>query len=226
MAPHAGPGFFGNCRSGCNEPRTKLEMQITKGSRPAITGPRATRSDPFDPLFPKYPIPNLPFWMLFAPYAVNPFPSSLPGERAFALDLLPWCEKSGYRYSLTDPQALEMTMPTKTKKKSSKTSTKKRKRAAKPKAPQPTMKAAAIDRFGPPEVLTVHAFPVPKAGPKDVLIALHSAGVGIWDSEIRKGEYSVGRKKFPLVLGADGARRAEDENRVGRAQPEVIIDSL
>jgi NADPH:quinone reductase-like Zn-dependent oxidoreductase len=38
-----------------------------------------------------------------------------------------------------------------------------------------------------------------------VLIALHSAGVGIWDSEIRKGEYTVGRKKFPLVLGADGA---------------------
>jgi NADPH:quinone reductase len=67
------------------------------------------------------------------------------------------------------------------------------------------MKAAAIDKFGPPEVLTVHAFPIPKAGPKDVLIALHSAGVGIWDSEIRKGEYSIGRKKFPLVLGADGA---------------------
>jgi NADPH:quinone reductase len=96
-------------------------------------------------------------------------------------------------------------MPIKTRKKTSKTSTKKRKRVAKPKTPQPTMKAAAIDRFGPPEVLTVHAIPIPKAGPKEVLIALHSAGVGIWDSEIRKGEYSIGRKKFPLVLGADGA---------------------
>lgn len=98
-------------------------------------------------------------------------------------------------------------MPTKTRKRTTKTTVRKRKRATTPKAPQPTMKAAAIDKFGPPEVLTVHAFPVPKAGPKDVLIALHSAGVGIWDAEIRKGDYSVGRKKFPLVLGADGAGR-------------------
>ena len=67
------------------------------------------------------------------------------------------------------------------------------------------MKAAAIDKFGPPEVITVRAVPVPKTGAKEVLIALHAAGVGIWDSEIRKGAYSVGRKKFPLVLGADGA---------------------
>ena len=96
-------------------------------------------------------------------------------------------------------------MPTKPRKKTSKAATKRRKRATKPKSPQPTMKAAAIDRFGPPEVLTVHAFPIPKAGAKDVLIALYAAGVGIWDSEIRKGIYSVGRKKFPLVLGADGA---------------------
>jgi NADPH:quinone reductase len=96
-------------------------------------------------------------------------------------------------------------MPTKTRKKASKTPTKRRKKVAKPKSPQPMMKAAAIDKFGPPEVLTVHAIPIPKMGPKEVLIALHAAGVGIWDSEIRKGEYSIGRKKFPLVLGADGA---------------------
>ena len=96
-------------------------------------------------------------------------------------------------------------MPTKTRKKTTRKSASKRKRATKSKSPQRMMKAAAIDRFGPPEVLTIHEFPIPKAGPKDVLIALHSAGVGIWDSEIRKGEYTIGRKKFPLVLGADGA---------------------
>jgi len=69
----------------------------------------------------------------------------------------------------------------------------------------PMMRAAAIDRYGPPEVLTIHSVPVPKVGPKDVLISLLAAGVGIWDAQIRKGEYSVGSKRFPRVLGSDGA---------------------
>ncbi|MGZ3332598.1 MAG: quinone oxidoreductase family protein [Gemmatimonadaceae bacterium] len=67
------------------------------------------------------------------------------------------------------------------------------------------MKAAAIDKTGPPEVLTIHTLPIPKMGPKDVLISLFAAGVGIWDAQIRKGEYSVGSKRFPRVLGSDGA---------------------
>jgi len=73
------------------------------------------------------------------------------------------------------------------------------------KAPVATMKAAAMDRYGPPDVLTIHTIPVPKMGPKDVLISLLAAGVGIWDAQIRKGEYSVGGKRFPRVLGSDGA---------------------
>jgi len=107
------------------------------------------------------------------------------------------------------------------KKRVSKPSTGKRKAARKTKAttarkrkPSPvrtkkaaaaTMKAAAIDRYGPPEVLTIHTVPVPKMGPKDVLISLLAAGVGIWDAQIRKGDYSVGSKRFPRVLGSDGA---------------------
>ena len=67
------------------------------------------------------------------------------------------------------------------------------------------MKAAAIDKTGPPEVLTIHTLPVPKVGPKDVLISLLAAGVGIWDAQIRNGDYSVGSKRFPRVLGFDGA---------------------
>jgi NADPH:quinone reductase-like Zn-dependent oxidoreductase len=67
------------------------------------------------------------------------------------------------------------------------------------------MKAAAIDRTGPPEVLTIHTLPIPKVGSKDVLISLLAAGVGIWDAQTRSGEYSVGSKRFPRVLGADGA---------------------
>jgi len=38
-----------------------------------------------------------------------------------------------------------------------------------------------------------------------VLIALHAAGVGIWDADIRGGWWPQGRPKFPLVLGSDGA---------------------
>jgi len=68
-----------------------------------------------------------------------------------------------------------------------------------------TMKTAAIDRFGPPEVLTPHVLPVPKAGPHEVLIAVHAAGVGIWDAKIRNGTWATGRERFPLVLGTDGA---------------------
>lgn len=67
------------------------------------------------------------------------------------------------------------------------------------------MKAAAIDRFGPPSVLTLHTLPVPEPGPGEVLIALHAAGVGVWDTEIRGGWWPQGRPKFPLVLGSDGA---------------------
>lgn len=68
-----------------------------------------------------------------------------------------------------------------------------------------SMKAAAIDRFGPPEVLTLHTVPIPQAGPGQVLIALHSAGIGEWDADIRRGTYRTGKERFPLVLGVDGA---------------------
>lgn len=75
-----------------------------------------------------------------------------------------------------------------------------------PSRPLPaTMRAAAIDHFGPPNVLTTHTLPVPIPTTRQVLIELHSAGVGIWDAEIRKGDYAEGNERFPLVLGTDGA---------------------
>jgi NADPH:quinone reductase len=67
-------------------------------------------------------------------------------------------------------------------------------------------KAAAIDRFGPPSVITVHALPIPEPGPREILIALEAAGVGVWDESVRDGSWKpAGRAKFPLVLGTDGA---------------------
>ena len=74
--------------------------------------------------------------------------------------------------------------------------------AAAPPLPE-TMAAAAIDRGGGPEVLTLHHLPLPTLKAGEVLVAVRAAGVGAWESEIRK---DPGRAaKFPLVLGGDGA---------------------
>lgn len=83
--------------------------------------------------------------------------------------------------------------------------------ARKPAAPRPspasaTMKAAAIERFGPPAVIKILTLPVPLPGPGEILLAMHAAGVGVWDAEVRDGSWRpFGRPKFPLVLGTDGA---------------------
>jgi NADPH:quinone reductase len=69
-----------------------------------------------------------------------------------------------------------------------------------------TMRAAAIDRFGGPKVLAIHELPVPVPASNEVLIALHTAGVGGWDADMRAGWSPDGRRtRFPLVLGTDGS---------------------
>jgi NADPH:quinone reductase-like Zn-dependent oxidoreductase len=73
-----------------------------------------------------------------------------------------------------------------------------------PKIPT-TMRAAAIDRAGPPSVLKIHSVPMPSVDADELLIALHTAGVGSWDADIRGGWFPNGKPRFPLVLGTDGA---------------------
>jgi NADPH2:quinone reductase len=69
-----------------------------------------------------------------------------------------------------------------------------------------TMRAVAIDRYGGPEVLSMHTLPVPVPTANEVLIAVHTAEVGGWDAEIRDGYSPDGKKpRFPLVLGAGGS---------------------
>ena len=72
------------------------------------------------------------------------------------------------------------------------------------KLPQ-TMQAAAIDRAGGPEVITLHTLPVPKPAADEVLIAVNTAGVAIWDVGLRRHPQSIKHSHFPLVLGTDGA---------------------
>jgi NADPH2:quinone reductase len=69
-----------------------------------------------------------------------------------------------------------------------------------------TMRAAAIDQFGGPEVLSLHVLPVPDVDPSEVLIAIHTAGVANWDADMREGWWPERRRpRLPLVLGTDGS---------------------
>jgi NADPH:quinone reductase-like Zn-dependent oxidoreductase len=67
------------------------------------------------------------------------------------------------------------------------------------------MRAAAIERFGGPEVVEIRELPVPGIGTSEVLIAMHTAGVAGWDAEMRGGWWPFGRPRFPIVLGTDGS---------------------
>jgi NADPH:quinone reductase-like Zn-dependent oxidoreductase len=68
------------------------------------------------------------------------------------------------------------------------------------------MKAAANDRFGGPSTLKQHELPTPEPGADQILIQVHTAGVGGWDASIRTGEWKKpGRPRFPRVLGLDGS---------------------
>ncbi|HEV8607170.1 MAG TPA: NADP-dependent oxidoreductase [Tepidisphaeraceae bacterium] len=67
------------------------------------------------------------------------------------------------------------------------------------------MHVASLDRFGPPNVLKAHKLRVPPIGPDEVLIKVHTAGVGSWDPDIRGGWWPEGKPKFPVVLGFDGS---------------------
>ena len=66
------------------------------------------------------------------------------------------------------------------------------------------MRAAAIDRFGNANVLSIHEVPVPKITAREVLIEVDTAGVGIWDVHTRQGKWAE-REEFPFILGADGS---------------------
>jgi NADPH:quinone reductase-like Zn-dependent oxidoreductase len=63
------------------------------------------------------------------------------------------------------------------------------------------MKAAYIEKFGGPEILTYGDLPDPTAGPGQVVVDTHAASINAADWKVAAGEYN--NPKFPLVLGRD-----------------------
>jgi NADPH2:quinone reductase len=66
-----------------------------------------------------------------------------------------------------------------------------------------TMLAAAMDRGGGPEVLSIHRLPVPKPNAGEVLIAVYATGVNVWEAAFR--EHAGEGVHFPVILGSDGS---------------------
>ncbi len=63
------------------------------------------------------------------------------------------------------------------------------------------MKAAYIQKFGGPEVLTYGDLVDPTAGPGQIIVDVHAASINAADWKVCAGEYS--NPKFPLILGRD-----------------------
>jgi NADPH:quinone reductase-like Zn-dependent oxidoreductase len=67
------------------------------------------------------------------------------------------------------------------------------------------MRAAAMDCYGPPDVVHTETLPVPKLGKQEILIKVAIAGVGTWDPSLADGSFQDVNAAFPRVLGSDGA---------------------
>jgi NADPH:quinone reductase-like Zn-dependent oxidoreductase len=71
------------------------------------------------------------------------------------------------------------------------------------------MKAVAIARFGGLDELQQYDLPKPEAAPDEVLIRVRAAGVGVWDTKQRTGNYGPKSPAFPYVLGSECAGDVE-----------------
>ena len=66
------------------------------------------------------------------------------------------------------------------------------------------MKALTINQFGGPEQLRIQEVGIPTAGPGEILVRIHAAGVNPVDYNIRNGSIKfISGKKFPRILGGD-----------------------
>jgi NADPH:quinone reductase-like Zn-dependent oxidoreductase len=60
-----------------------------------------------------------------------------------------------------------------------------------------TMRAAAIDAAGGPQVITLHTLPVPKPDADEVLIAVDTVDVAVWDASARAHPEELKNNHFP-----------------------------
>jgi NADPH:quinone reductase-like Zn-dependent oxidoreductase len=66
------------------------------------------------------------------------------------------------------------------------------------------MKAVRIHEFGGPEVLQLEEVKTPKPKRGQVLVRVHAAGVGVWEVDIREGEWQgFIDYPLPLIIGTD-----------------------
>jgi NADPH:quinone reductase-like Zn-dependent oxidoreductase len=70
------------------------------------------------------------------------------------------------------------------------------------------MKAARVQRFGPPDVIVVEELPRPAPGAGGLVVRVVAAGVGPWDALIREGKSKVSPPP-PPTLGSDLSRVVE-----------------
>jgi len=66
------------------------------------------------------------------------------------------------------------------------------------------MKAIQVHQFGGPEVLELHEVATPGAGPGQILVRVHAAGVNPYDTYMRSGTYAV-KPSLPYTPGSDAA---------------------
>lgn len=66
-----------------------------------------------------------------------------------------------------------------------------------------TMRAAAFDQGGGPEVLSIHELPVPTPKAGEVLIAVYGSAIAVWEADFRR--HPPPFMRFPAVLGGDGS---------------------
>ena|SRR5579859_2633456 len=66
------------------------------------------------------------------------------------------------------------------------------------------MRAIRVHQFGGPEELKLEDVPAPSAGPGQVVVNVHAAGVNPFDTYIRTGAYAI-KPPLPYTPGADAA---------------------
>ncbi|MDB6090376.1 MAG: Alcohol dehydrogenase zinc-binding domain protein [Gammaproteobacteria bacterium] len=73
------------------------------------------------------------------------------------------------------------------------------------------MKAVRLHEYGPPSVLVYEDAPRPQPQAGQVAVQIYAAGVGVWDAEIRRGEWrDMIDYPMPLILGTDVAGKVAE----------------